>query len=60
MCHTNVLGYVIHTKVAKVAVEFLKARIIWSIFFLIDKSNNKTEYVVAVVANEIVVVEVLL
>ena len=60
MCHKNVLGNVVHTKVTKTAVEFCKARVIFALVFLILKSDNKTECVVAIDANEIVVVGVLL
>jgi hypothetical protein len=50
----------VHTNVTKAAVEFYKARIISALVFLILKSDKKAECVVAIVANEIVVVEVLL
>ena len=60
MCHTNVFGNVVHTKVTKVAVMFCKAQVIFVLFLLILKSDNKAECVVAIIANEIVVVEVLL
>ena len=33
LCHTNVLGNVIHTKVTKVAVEFYKAQMVSIDFF---------------------------
>jgi len=33
LCHTNVLGIVVHIKVTKDAVEFLKARRISALFF---------------------------
>ncbi len=51
LCHTNVFGNVVHTKVTKVAVEFRKARMISALVFLILKSENKAEYVVAIDAN---------
>ena len=57
---TNALGNVVHTKVTKVTVGFRKARMISALVLLILTSNNKAECVVAIVANEIVVVEVLL
>ena len=60
LCHKTVLSNVVHTKVAKVAVEFLKARIISELVSLILKSDNKAECVVAIDTNEIVVVGVLL
>ena len=61
LCHTNVLGNVIHTKVTKVVVEFYKARMISAIVFLILKSsNNKAELIVVIDANEIDVDRVLL
>ena len=60
MCHTNVLGNVVHTKEAKVVVECLKARRISALVLLILLSDIKAEYVVAIDANEILVVGVLL
>ncbi len=60
MCQTNVLGNVVHTKVTKAAVEILKARMIFALVFLIRKSDNKAERIVAIDANEIVVAELLL
>ena len=60
MCHTNVLGNVVHDKVTKVAVEFYKARMISALVLLILKSDNKAKCIVAIIANEIVVVEVIL
>ena len=60
MCHTNVFGNVVHTKVTKAAVEFLKARMISALVLLIFSSDNKVESVVAIDANEILVVGVLL
>ena len=60
MCLTNVLGNVVHTKVITVAVEFYKARMIFALVLQILKSDNKAECVVAIIANEIVVAEVLL
>ena len=56
----NVLGNVVHTQVTKDDVEFYKARMISVVVLLILKLDNKTECVVAIVANEIVVVGVLL
>ena len=56
----NALGNVVHTKVTTVAVGFRKARMISALFLLILTSDNKAECVVAIVANEIVVVEGLL
>jgi len=35
LCHTNVLGNVVHTKVTKAAVEFYKARMISALLLLI-------------------------
>ena len=55
-CLTNVLGNVVHTNVTKVVVEFYNARMIFALVFLILKSDNKAECVIAIVANEIVVV----
>ena len=60
LCHKNVLGNVVHTKVTTVAVKFLKARMISALVFPILKSDNKAEYVVAFDANEVIVVGVLL
>ena len=60
LCLTSVLGNVVHTNVTKAAVELCKARMISALVFLIIRSDNKAECVVAIVANEIVVVEVLL
>ena len=40
LCHNNVLGNVVHTKVTKTAVESLKAQMISALVFLILKSNN--------------------
>jgi hypothetical protein len=37
LCHKNVLGNVVHTKVTKAAVEFLKARMISTLVLLISK-----------------------
>jgi hypothetical protein len=55
-----VLGNVFHTKVTKVAVEFLKARIISALILLISKSDNKAECVAPIDANEVIAVGVLL
>ncbi len=52
--------YNVHTKVTKVAVEFYEARMISALALLILKSDNKAECVVAIIDNEIVVVEVFL
>ena len=60
MCHTNGLNNVVHTKVTKAAVEFYKAQMISVLVLLILKSDNKAECVVAIIANEIVVVVILL
>ncbi len=60
MCHKNVLGNVVYTKVTKAAVEFLKARMISPLALLISKSDNKAEGVVAIDANGVIVVGVLL
>ncbi len=60
LCHKNVIGNVVHTNVTKVAVEFLKARMISALVLLISKSDNKAEYVVPIDANEVIVVGVLL
>ena len=60
LCHTNVIGNIVHIKVTKVAVEFYKAQMIFVLVLLILKSDNKAECVVAIIANEIVVVDVLL
>ena len=60
LCHTNVLGNIVHTKETKATVEFYKARMISALVLLILKSDNKAECVVAIITNEIVVVEVLL
>ena len=57
---TNALGNVVHTKVTKVAVGFRKARMISTLVLLILTSNSKIEWVVAIVANEFFVVDVLL
>ena len=51
---------VVHTKVTKATIGFYKARMIFALVLLILKSDNKAECVVAIDANEIVVVEVLL
>ncbi len=55
LCHTNGLGNVVHTK-----VEFYKAQMISVLVLLILKSDNKAECVVTIIANEIVIVVVLL
>ena len=60
LCHTNVLGNVVHTKVTKAAVEFYKAQMISVLVRLILRSDNKAECVVAMLANEIVVVVIRL
>ena len=60
LCHKNVLGNVVHTKITKVAVEFLKARMISALLLLISKSDNKAECVVAIDTNEVIAVWVLL
>jgi len=60
LCHKNVIGNIVHTKVTKVAVECLKARMISALVFLILKSHNKAECIGAINANKIVVVGVLL
>ena len=61
MCHTNGLaGNIVHTKVTKAAVEFHKALMISALVILIPKSDNKAECVVAIDANKIDVVGVLL
>ncbi len=57
---TNALGNFVYTKVTKVAVGFRKARMISAQVLLILTSDDKAECVVAIVANKIVVVEVLL
>ena len=59
MCHKNVLGNVVHTKVTKDAFEFLKARMIYTLVLLISKSDNMAECVVAINANEVIAVGVL-
>jgi hypothetical protein len=41
LCHTNVLGNVVHTKVTKAAVELYKAQMISVLVLLIRKSDNK-------------------
>ena len=60
LCHKNDLGNVVHTKVTKAAVDLLKARMISTLVLLISKSDNKAECVVAIDANEVIVVGVLL
>ena len=50
--HKNVLDNVVHTKVTKAAVTFLKARIIPVLVLLFSKSNNMAECVVAIDAKE--------
>ena len=60
LCHTNILGNVVHAKVTKAAVEFYKAQMLYVLVLLILKSNNKAECVVAIVASEILVVVILL
>ena len=60
LCHKNVLGNVVHTKVSKAAVEFLKARMISTLVLLIFKSDNKAECVVAIDTSEVISVGVLL
>ena len=60
LCNTNGLGNVVHTKVTKAAAEFYKARRIFVLVLMIIKSDNKTECVFAIIANEIVVVVILL
>ena len=51
MCHKNVLGNVVHSRVTKAAVESLKARINSTLVFLIPKSDNEAECVVAIDAS---------
>ena len=61
LCHKKVLDNVVHTKVTKVAVDFLKVvRMISALVLQIPKSNIHTKCIVAIDANEIVVVGVLL
>jgi len=60
LCHKNILAYVVHTKVAKAAHEFLKARTISALVFWIRKSYNKAGYIVVIDANEIDIVGILL
>ena len=55
MCFTNVLGNVVRTKVKKAAHELTTGRMISTLVFLILKSDNNAECVVAIDANEIVV-----
>ena len=49
-----------YTKVTTAAVQFYKPQMTSALVLLIHKSDNKAECVLAIVANEIVVVEVLL
>ena len=60
LCHKNILGNVVHTKVTKAAVELLKARMISALVLLITKSDKKAECVVVIDRNEVIVVWVLL
>ena len=60
LCHKNVLDNVVHTKVTEAAFEFLKARMISALVLLISKSNNRAECVVAIDANVVFAVGVLL
>ena len=60
MCYKKVLGNVVHTKVTKASVEFLNARMISALVLLIFKSDNKAKFVVAIDANDVIVVGVLL
>ena len=60
MCYKNVLGNVVHTTVTKAAVEFLKAQMIHALVLLIPKSDNMTKCIVAIDANEVMAVGVLL
>ena len=60
MCNKNALGNVVHTKVTKVAVEFLKTRMIFELVFLILKSGDETECFDAIDANKVVIVGILL
>ncbi len=60
LCHKNVLGNAVYTKVTKAAVEFLKARMISALVLLISKTDNRAECVVAIDANEVIAVGVLL
>jgi hypothetical protein len=46
--------------VTKATVEFPKARMISALVLLISKSDNKAECIVAIDANEVIVVGVLL
>ena len=57
---SSVLGNGVHTKVTKVPLNFYKPRMISALVLLGLKSNNKAECVDAIIAKEIVVVEVLL
>jgi len=60
LCHKSVLGNVVHTKVSKADVEFLKARMIFALVFLIPKSDNEAECVVAIDTSKLGIVGVLL
>jgi len=58
--HTNGLGNDVHIKVTKAAVDFYEAQIISVLVLLFLKSDNKAECVFTIIANEIVVVVILL
>ena len=60
LCLTNDLGNVVHIKVTKVALEFHKARMISALVLLILTSDHKAEYVVAIDANEVIAIGLLL
>ena len=57
---TDALGNVVHTIISKVVVEFHKARMISALVLLILTPDNKAEFSIAILSNEIVIVEVLL
>jgi len=59
-CRKSVPGNVVHAKVTKVAVQFLKARVISALDLLIHKSGHEAEYIVAIDANKIGIVGILL
>jgi hypothetical protein len=56
----NVHGDVVQDEITKDAFEFLKARMIYALFFLIPKYSHEIKCVVTIDANKVGIVGVLL
>ena len=54
MCRKNVPGNIVHTKVTKVAFEFLKARISSTLVWLIPKSNHDQNFLLQLMQTRLV------